>query len=106
MHAATCGGDVLSPLVTRHRVQTFFLSRPPLDFGRILDSIAILRLVNPRTPLRFAGGRRLLTDEQAAEAIAVGIDAGIQGPLLTTPGKDYADDRQLALAAGYEVVQS
>ena len=52
-----------------------FLSRPPLDFGRILDSIAILRLVNPRTPLRFAGGRHLLTDEQAAEAIAVGIDA-------------------------------
>ena len=50
-------------------------TRPPLDFGRILDSIAILRLVNPRTPLRFAGGRRLLTDEQAAEAIAVGIDA-------------------------------
>ena len=47
-----------------------------------------------------------MTDEQAAEAIAVGIDAGIQGPLLTTPGKDYADDRQLALAAGYEVVQS
>ena len=47
-----------------------------------------------------------LPDEQAAEAIAVGIDAGIQGPLLTTPGKDYADDRQLALAAGYEVVQS
>ena len=81
-------------------------TRPPLDFGRILDSIAILRLVNPRTPLRFAGGRRLLTDEQAAEAIAVGIDAGIQGPLLTPPGKDYADDRQLALAAGYEVVQS
>ena len=81
-------------------------TRPPLDFGRILDSIAILRLVNPRTPLRFAGGRHLLTDEQAAEAIAVGIDAGIQGPLLTTPGKDYADDRQLALAAGYEVVQS
>ena len=81
-------------------------TRPPLDFGRILDSIAILRLVNPRTPLRFAGGRRLLTDEQAAEAIAVGIDAGIQGPLLTTPGKDYADDRQLALAAASEVVQS
>ena len=39
-----------------------FLSRPPLDFGRILDSIALLRLVNPRTPLRFAGRRRLLTD--------------------------------------------
>lgn len=74
---------------------------PFLDFGRILDSIAVMRLVNPRTALRFAGGRRRLTDEQAAEAVRVGISAGIQGPLLTTPGSDYADDRQLALNAGY-----
>ena len=80
-----------------------FLSRPPLDFGRILDSIAILRLVNPRTPLRFAGGRRDISDETARRAIYVGMSAGIAGPLLTTPGADFADDRQLALEAGYSV---
>ncbi len=74
-----------------------------LDMGRILDSIAVLRLVNPRTALRFAGGRRKLSDEDAAKAIYVGMNAGIQGPLLTTPGSDYADDRQLALGAGYEI---
>ena len=72
-----------------------------LPLSRILDSIAILRLVNPRTPLRFAGGRRDLTDEEAARCVYVGINAGIQGPLLTTPGSDYADDRQLAKNAGY-----
>ena len=36
-----------------------------------------------------------------ARAIYVGISAGIAGPLLTTPGADYADDRQLAKNAGY-----
>lgn len=74
---------------------------PRLPIGRILDSIAILRLINPRTTLRFAGGRRDLTDEEAARCVYVGMNAGIQGPLLTTPGSDYADDRQLAKDADY-----
>ena len=79
--------------------------RPFLDEARILDSIAILRLANPRTPLRFAGGRARLSDESARRAIYCGIDAGIAGPLLTTPGADYADDRALATEAGYDVTQ-
>lgn len=76
---------------------------PRLSIERILDSIAILRLINPKTPLRFAGGRRDLTDEEAARCVWVGMNAGIQGPLLTTPGSDYADDRQLAKNAGYAI---
>ena len=80
-------------------------ARPPLPVERILDSIAILRLANPRTPLRFAGGRLQLSDADARRAIYCGIDAGIAGPLLTTPGADYADDRALALEAGYDVAQ-
>lgn len=76
---------------------------PRLSLKRILDSIAILRLINPKTYLRFAGGRRDLTDEEAAKCVYVGINSGIQGPLLTTPGSDYADDRQLAKNAGYAV---
>ena len=72
-----------------------------LDLPHILDAIAVMRLVNPKTPLRFAGGRRKLSDAEAARCVYVGINAGIQGPLLTTPGSDYADDRQLAKNAGY-----
>ncbi len=79
--------------------------RAPLPVPRILDSIAILRLANPRTPLRFAGGRVQLSDADARRAIRCGISAGIAGPLLTTPGADYADDRALAAEAGYEVAQ-
>ena len=72
-----------------------------LPIERVLDAVAVLRLVNPKTPLRFAGGRRNLSDAEAAKAIYVGVNAGIQGPLLTTPGADYADDRHLAAEAGY-----
>lgn len=70
---------------------------------RVLDSIAILRLVNPSISLRFAGGRRDMDDATAARAIYVGVTAGIAGPLLTTPGGDYDDDRHLAAQAGYDV---
>ncbi len=74
-----------------------------LDPERVVDSVAILRLVNPSTPLRFAGGRRDMTDATAAKCIYVGMSAGIAGPLLTTPGADFNDDRELALRAGYTV---
>ena len=74
-----------------------------LDPDRVVDSVAILRLVNPSTPLRFAGGRRDMSDETAAKCIYVGMSAGIAGPLLTTPGADFNDDRELALRAGYSV---
>ena len=74
-----------------------------LDPERVIDSVALLRLVNPSTPLRFAGGRRDMSDETAAKCIYVGMSAGIAGPLLTTPGADFNDDRELALRAGYTV---
>ncbi len=74
-----------------------------LDPERVVDAVAILRLVNPSTPLRFAGGRRDMSDETAAKCIYVGMSAGIAGPLLTTPGGDFDDDRELAVKAGYTV---
>ena len=74
-----------------------------LDPERVIDSVALLRLVNPSTPLRFAGGRRDMSDETVAKCIYVGMSAGIAGPLLTTPGADFDDDRELALKAGYSV---
>ena len=78
-------------------------NRGILDPERAVDAVAVLRLANPATPLRFAGGRRDMSDETAAKCIYVGISAGIAGPLLTTPGADFDDDRALAAAAGYHV---
>ena len=74
-----------------------------LDSERVVDSVALLRLVNPSTPLRFAGGRRDMSDETAAKCIYVGMSAGIAGPLLTSPGVDFDDDRELAIRSGYAV---
>ena len=44
-----------------------------------------------------------MDDETAAKCIHVGMSAGIAGPLLTTPGADFDDDRELAIRAGYTV---
>lgn len=41
--------------------------------------------------------------EAAAKCIYVGMSAGIAGPLLTTPGADFDDDRSLAVRAGFSV---
>lgn len=70
----------------------------------ILNAIALIRLVNPQAALRFAGGRRQLTDAQAEEAIFIGINAGIAGTLLTTPGARFEDDRALAEKQGLTVL--
>ena len=53
--------------------------------------------------MRFAGGRRDIDDQTAAHCIRAGISAGIAGPLLTTPGADFDDDRHLAALAGFDV---
>ena len=92
------------PVNVLHPIEgTPLYERGVLDPERVVDSVAILRLVNPSTPLRFAGGRRDMSDETAAKCIYVGMSAGIAGPLLTTPGADFDDDRELALRAGYAV---
>lgn len=64
---------------------------PRLTLDRILDSIAILRLINPKTPLRFAGGSRDLKREEIKRCMYVGMNAGIYGPLLTTDGMDFSE---------------
>ena len=92
------------PVNVLHPIEgTPLYERGVLDPERVVDSVALLRLVNPSTPLRFAGGRRDMSDETAAKCIYVGMSAGIAGPLLTTPGADFNDDRELALRAGYAV---
>ena len=92
------------PVNVLHPIQgTPLGNRGILDPERVVDSVALLRIVNPSTPLRFAGGRRDMSDETAAKCIYVGMSAGIAGPLLTTPGADFDDDRSLAAKAGYAV---
>lgn len=73
----------------------------PLSDDDILDTIAIFRLVHPRTQLRFAGGRKRLSRGTQLEAMRIGINGGIVGDLLTTIGSTVDEDRRLANDAGY-----
>lgn len=72
----------------------------PLTEDEILRTVAIFRLVNPRTVLRFAGGRKKLSREGQLRAIRAGINGAIVGDLLTTVGSRIAEDRELAAEAG------
>ena len=92
------------PVNVLHPVEgTPLAGRGILNPERVVDSVALLRLVNPATPLRFAGGRRDMSDETAEKCIYVGMSAGIAGSLLTTPGADFDDDRSLAAKVGCAV---
>lgn len=68
----------------------------------ILDTVAIFRFVNPRTQLRFAGGRNRLSQDSQLKAMKIGINGGIVGDLLTTLGSTIAEDKALAQEAGYK----
>lgn len=97
-------GSPSIPVNILHPIPGTPLEKQPLiPAERIFDAIAILRLVHPKARLRFAGGRARLSDAEAAYAIKIGIDAGIAGPMLTTPGPRYQDDRHLAEQAGYTI---
>lgn len=67
----------------------------------ILDTVAIFRLVHPRTQLRFAGGRKRLSRNVQLDAMRIGINGGIVGDLLTTLGSTVAGDKVLVGEAGY-----
>ncbi len=63
-----------------------------LTTDEILRTIAIYRIINPDTPIRFAGGRTLLELNEQLDTYKAGINAIMVGDYLTTDGFDIGKD--------------
>ena len=74
---------------------------PLLPERDILRAVALFRLAHPSAYLRFAGGRKRLSPQTLDTALCLGVNAAIEGDLLTTIGNTVAQDRAHLLAAGY-----
>lgn len=75
---------------------------PPISDDEILDTVAFMRLIHPRTTIRFAGGRAGMASDLQAEAMRIGVNGAIMGDMLTTVGSGIADDIAAIRRAGYE----
>ena len=74
---------------------------PLLPERDVLRAVALFRLAHQTAYLRFAGGRKRLSSETLDAALRLGVNAAIEGDLLTTVGNTVAQDRAHLLAAGY-----
>lgn len=74
---------------------------PPISEREILVTIAIFRLIHPRIAIRFAGGRARISRETQLRAMAIGMNGGIMGDLLTTIGAQVREDKEMIAEAGY-----
>lgn len=75
--------------------------QPLIGEEEVVDAVALFRFVHPRTVLRFAGGRARLSRESMLRCMAIGINGGIMGDLLTTLGATVAEDKAMISQAGY-----
>jgi biotin synthase len=74
------------------RPGTPFGDREPMSAVDALRTVAVFRLVMPRTILRFAGGREITLGDLAERGVRGGINAVIVGNYLTTLGRPASDD--------------
>lgn len=78
-------------------------TQPYLSEDEIIRTIALFRFANPAAYLRFAGGRRRLSEQATRMALRAGINSAIAGDMLTTKGTGIDDDKRLVKAAGYRL---
>jgi biotin synthase len=83
----------------------FEVHKDAIDEEEILKTLAIYRIIMPKTSIRYAGGRKLRLSEKGQE---LGLKAGVNGMMignyLTTTGIPPEEDRQLVVKAGKTIL--
>lgn len=72
----------------------------------IIKTIAIYRLILPKSTIKIAGGREVNLRDLQAMAMQAGANGLIIGNYLTTMGRNPAQDLQMLKDLGFEVAQN
>ncbi len=71
-----------------------------IDEENILRTLAIFKIANPKSVLRFCGGRMRLSDENQKLALKTCVEGILIGNYLTTVGKNPDEDIKTVLELG------
>ena len=71
-----------------------------IDEKNILRTLAIFKIANPKSVLRFCGGRMRLSDENQKLALKTCVEGILIGNYLTTVGKNPDEDIKTVLELG------
>ena len=75
-----------------------------IDEENILRTLAVFKIANPKSILRFCGGRMRLSEENQRKALKYCVEGILTGDYLTTTGKSYDQDLKMLKELGKAVV--
>lgn len=75
-----------------------------IDEENILRTLAVFKIANPNSILRFCGGRMKLSEKNQRKALKTCVEGILTGNYLTTTGKSPKEDLALAEELGKTIV--
>ena len=75
-----------------------------IDEENILRTLAIFKIANPKSVLRFCGGRMRLSEENQKLALNTCVEGILIGNYLTTVGKAPEEDYKTVKALGKNII--
>lgn len=100
---AELGVDCVPINILNPRPGTPLENQPPPSPMEILKTIALFRMILPKTTIKVAGGREANLGDFQAMALRSGANGMIVGGYLTTTGRSVDDDLRMVRQAGYEI---
>jgi len=89
--------NILSPIPGTPLGGTPLISEEEVEL-----TVALYRLIAPKTAIRFAGGRARVSEDATARMLRGGVNGAMVGDLLTTKGNRPDTDRELFARCGYK----